>query len=348
MKKIIVGLALGNLLGINLAHTCTRATYLGPENTVITARSMDWARDVGTNLWLFPRGLKREGSAGPKSISWTSKYGSVAASFYDVAIADGMNEKALVANLLYLVESEYPKPTKNEKRLPLGIAVWAQYILDNFATVEEAVKALEKEPFYVVPVQTPDNEAGTAHLAISDASGDSAIIEYLKGKLAIHHGRQYQVMTNSPSYDQQLALDAYWQQIGGMTMLPGTARAADRFARASFYIKSAPQTADNQEAIAAVFSVIRNASTPMGVSEPGKPNIAPTLWRTVSDQKNKRYYFESIKSLNIFWIDLADLNFTAGAPIKKLALGKNNTYSQNASDKFQNSKDIKFLSSPSN
>ena len=83
------------------------------------------------------------------------------------------------------------------------------------------------------------------HLAISDPSGDSAIFEYIDGKLVIHHGRQYQVMTNSPVYDQQLALDAYWQQIGGTTMLPGTSRAADRFVRASFYIDAIPQTAND-------------------------------------------------------------------------------------------------------
>ena len=37
-------------------------------------------------------------------------------------------------------------------------------------------------------------------------------------------------MTNSPKYDQQLALNEYWKQIGGTVMLPGTNRAADRFA----------------------------------------------------------------------------------------------------------------------
>ncbi len=54
----------------------------------------------------------------------------------------------------------------------------------------------------------------------------------------VHHGRQYQVMTNSPFYDQQLAILDYWQQIGGLTMLPGTNRAPDRFVRASFYINA--------------------------------------------------------------------------------------------------------------
>jgi len=27
---------------------CTRVVYLGPEDTIITARSMDWKKDMGT------------------------------------------------------------------------------------------------------------------------------------------------------------------------------------------------------------------------------------------------------------------------------------------------------------
>lgn len=66
------------------------------------------------------------------------------------------------------------------------------------------------------------------HLSISDATGDNAIFEYINGELKIHHDRSYQVMTNSPVFDQQLALNDYWKNIGGLTFLPGTNRAADR------------------------------------------------------------------------------------------------------------------------
>lgn len=71
-------------------------------------------------------------------------------------------------------------------------------------------------------------------------------------------------MTNSPVFDQQLALDDYWRTIGGTTFLPGTNRAADRFVRASFYIDAIPKVKDSREAVAAVFSVIRNCSVPVG------------------------------------------------------------------------------------
>lgn len=324
-------------------QACSRAVYLGPEATIITVRSMDWASDIGSNLWIFPRGMKRDGACGPKSIQWTAKYGSVVATAFDAATADGMNEKGLVANILYLAESQYPMPKPGDKRPPMSISAWGQYVLDQFATVEEAVTALRQEPFYVVPVMTPDGHEGTVHLAISDPSGDSAIFEYLNGKLVIHHGRQYQVMTNSPSYDQQLALDGYWKQIGGTVMLPGTNRAADRFVRASFYIGAIPQTADTIKAVAGAFSVIRNVSVPLGITTPGQPNIASTLWRSVSDQKNRRYYFETTTSPSIFWVDVASLDFGAGGQVKKLDLAQAPTLGGDVAGKFKPAKPFAFL-----
>ena len=84
-------------------NACTRVVYKGPDNTVITARSMDWKDEIDANLWIFPRGLERSGNVGDKSVKWTSKYGSVITSAWDIATADGINEKGLVANVLWLV-----------------------------------------------------------------------------------------------------------------------------------------------------------------------------------------------------------------------------------------------------
>ena len=77
----------------------------------------------------------------------------------------------------------------------------------------------------------PGEQAAATFTVLSDASGDSAIIEYIDGKQVIHHNRAYQVMTNSPTFDKQLALNEYWKQIGGTVMSPGTNRASDRYAR---------------------------------------------------------------------------------------------------------------------
>ena len=334
-----------SLLFFPAAESCTRFVYLGVNDQVITALTMDWKSDVGTNLWVFPRGMKRSGEAGPNSIQWTSKYGSVIASAYDISTTDGMNEAGLVANVLWLVESSYPK--YDGKTPGLSIAAWAQYVLDNFATVQEAVDALAKEPFTIVTDNIPgEDRLATLHLSLSDASGDSAIIQYIDGKQVIHHSRTYQVMTNSPTFERQLALNEYWKEIGGTVMLPGTNRSADRFARASFYVNAIPKSEDPVTAIASVFSVIRNVSVPLGITTPNQPNISSTRWRTVADQKRRLYFFESVLTPNIFWVDLTKFDFSeAGGKVMKLDLGPNQThiYSGVANDQFKETKPFKFL-----
>ncbi|MBO9715522.1 MAG: linear amide C-N hydrolase [Pseudoxanthomonas sp.] len=332
------------LVASPLADACTRAVYLGANGDVITARSMDWKVDVGTNLWILPRGTARSGMGGPDSVEWTSKYGSVIASGYDVSTTDGMNEKGLATQLLWLVESEYPELRKGKPAL--AISLWAQYVLDNFATVAEAVAALEKEPFIVVTDKTPgEDRLATLHLSMSDASGDSAIIEYIDGKQVIHHGRQYQVMTNSPTFDQQLALNEYWTQIGGTVMLPGTNRASDRFARASFYVNAIPKSEDPVEALASVFGVIRNASVPYGITTPDQPNISSTRWRTVADHKRMLYFFESALTPNTFWVDLGKVDFSPAGGVRKLDLGpdQRNVFAGDTSGRFVPAEPFRFL-----
>lgn len=323
---------------------CTRVVYLGEQDRVLTARSMDWNADLGTNLWVFPRGLARQGGGGPRSLTWTSRYGSVIATGYDVSTTDGMNECGLVANALWLVESSYPRLDDLRPKLSLG--AWAQYVLDSFATVAEAVEALAREDFAVVTAGVPGQpREATMHLSISDASGDSAICEYLDGTLQIHHDRAHQVMTNSPPFVQQLAVDAYWRGIGGTVMLPGTNRAADRYVRASFYINAVPQVEDRTIATAAVFGVIRNASVPYGISTPGQPNISSTQWRTVADHKDRRYYFDSALRPSVIWVSLDRLDLGEGSGVRRLVLseGPPEGHVGEVSDLFEPAEPFAFL-----
>lgn len=339
---LLAFLLVGEFYTIN---ACTRVVYKGTNNLFLTARSMDWSEEIYTNLWIFPRGMSRNGEVGAHSVKWTSKYGSVVASAYEVSSTDGMNEKGLVANLLWLVESEYPE--WDHKKPGMAISVWTQYVLDNFATVKEAVAELQQEKFVVVTDNVPgQSRKATLHLSISDATGDSAIFEYIKGKLVIHHNPDYNVMTNSPIYDKQLALNEYWKEIGGTTMLPGTNRASDRFVRASFYIDAIPKTDNTRVAVASTFSVIRNCSVPLGISTPNQPNISSTRWRSVSDHKNMVYYFETTTTPNTFWVDLKDVDFSAKAPVKKLSLTNNETYAGNAASSFVKAQPFKFLGLP--
>ncbi|WP_255666534.1 linear amide C-N hydrolase [Haladaptatus sp. DYF46] len=323
---------------------CTRLSYLGPDNRTLTARSMDWKEDIGTNIWTLPRGIERDGKVGAASMSWTAQYGSVVATAYDIATTDGMNEVGLVANLLWLPESGYPDWDGDSPAM--SISLWAQYMLDNFETVAEAVESVRREDFVVVTDQVPgEDRLAALHLSLSDATGDSAIMEYIDGELVIHHNRDYQVMTNSPTFDRQLALAEYWDQIGGTVMLPGTNRPADRFARARFYINAIPQVEDRRTATASVFSVIRNVSVPYGIRTPDVPHISSTRWRTVADHKDMMYYFESALTPNVFWVEFDNIDVSSEADAQVLELGPNqsNTFSGEVSDQMVTSEPFSFL-----
>lgn len=303
------------------AEACTRVVYVGDNGEVITGRTLDWKEMIGTNLYVMPRGMEREGYDESNTIKWKSKYGSVVSVGYDVGVNEGMNEMGLVCNLLYLPGTVYSRP--NDTRPYISTSVWAQYVLDNFATTSEAVIELSKDQFQINAPAMPGGNATTLHMAISDATGNSAIIEYINGVISIHEGKEFKVMTNAPTYDKQLTINDYWKEIGGLKMLPGTNKSSDRFVRASFYIDALPKNTTHQLALAGVFGVINNCSVPIGISVSDQPEISSTRWRSVSDQKDKVYYFESTISPAIIWIDLSKCNLKEGAPVLKLDLINN-------------------------
>lgn len=342
MKKFFITAIVLLLCSISYrSDACTRAVYLGPNGTVITGRTMDWKSVIPTNLYIFPRGMHRSGADSGNTVHWTSKYGSLIASGFDMGTSEGINEKGLVVNLLYLPGTVYA--TGDDTRPVLGISVWAQYVLDNFETVAEAVQQLGREEFRIDAPAMPGGEKSTMHMAMSDPTGNSAILEYIDGKLMIYQGNEYQVLTNAPAYNYQLVMNDYWQQIGGLKMLPGTNKAPDRFARASFYINAALKTDDPVTSVQTVFSVMRNVSVPLGISTDENPEISSTRWRSVSDQKNMVYYFEATQSFGAFWVNLKKIDFSSSAPVKKLDMSSGQTYYGDALGSFATSKPFKFL-----
>ncbi len=329
--------------GAHFANACTRVLYETGTGTYIVGRNMDWNDlTMEADFWVFPAGMKRDGGVGPDSIAWTSKYGSVIISVYELATSDGVNEKGLAGNLLYLAESDYGDPATSGKP-GISVGAWLQYFLDNYATVAEAVTAMQADPFTVVSANAPNGRAASVHIALSDPTGDLAIFEYLGGKLVVHHGPQYQVMTNSPPYAQQIAIDDYWTPIGGKNFLPGTISAADRFVRASYNLKASPKYKDRRDAVASVFSQMRSVGVPLGMSDPDKPNISSTLWRSVIDQETKRYYFDSVINPSVIWVDLDKVDLSAGAKPMTLKLGVPSNVGGDVSGQFKPAEPFKFL-----
>ncbi|WP_083305436.1 linear amide C-N hydrolase [Moorena producens] len=350
LKALLICGLIINLVFLSDAQACTRAIHASYTEDVtptyaVTGRSMDWYEDSKSNLWMFPAGMERDGVVGKNSVEWKSKYGTVIAAAYDTATIDGLNDQGLMANMLFLAEADFGE--RDTSREGISWSAYIQYILDNFATVQEAVSALENDELQVVSSPLPSDSGisypATVHFSISDALGDSAIFEHVEGKLVIHHGKEFVVMTNSPIYDEQIALNAYWESVGGDAMLPGTDRAADRYVRASYYLKNLPTPQSDRETVANVMSVIRNASAPFQeLTNPEEPNISSTIWRTAANHLSNVYYFESTLSPNVIWVELTEDDLKQGPPVKKLELSGNYDLVGNVTGDFIEAEEFKF------
>lgn len=320
---------------------CTRISHI-TENGVFSGRTLDWYESLKPDLWVFPSELKRNNSCPNHSWGWTSKYRSTVTSAYvdeidsvlTGTVSDGINEKGLVANLLWFTDAQYPtlenQPT-NKK--PICVSIWAQFILDICDSVESAIEAMQH--VYVQGCVLPSsNKEALCHLAVADKSGKVAIFEYIEGKLHISSNavpncdiqnyhyydiREICVMTNEPDFSKQIEINNYWRLTNEYKSvqkwpinLPGTSNSIDRFVRASYYTRHLQRDCDNDTALAGVASVMHNVSRPIGLntdSTSDKPNESRTWFINMANQISNTYFYQSIYSPYMIWLDLNDIVF---------------------------------------
>ncbi len=290
---------------------CTRVFWNDNGVAMVVARTLDWETSDEPRLWAIPRGTERSGGAGPESIAWESRYGSLTMEGWGATTTEGVNEVGLAARVLYLEATEWER---EDGRPALANLMWTQYAVDNFATVEEALVGLAE----VRVVSMPMHGAHLgAHLLLEDASGDSALIEMIGGTPTVHHGTRYDVVANDPPYDEQVAGLSRYRPWGGELGIPGDIASEERFARATYYLSHLPRPADTAEAVAGVFGVIRNCQVPYGAPD-NRFDTYPTWWASVTDLTERVYYFQSTRAPNVVWLELDALDFSPGAPVMSL------------------------------
>jgi len=324
-KQLIIAsiCAAASILLIRHSDACTRILWNDNKLATFVSRTMDWPESTEPKLVVFPRGARHDGGLignGParafqdNPAKWTAKYGSLVTTVYGLGAVDGINEKGVGIHLLYLNATDFGPRDASKPGVHAGL--WGQYVLDNAASVEEALKILEK--VQIVMVEARGHKA-TVHLALEDASGDSAIVEYIDGKPLIHHGRQYTIMTNDPSYDEQLALlkRQDFSKPSSTMPLPGNVNPQDRFQRATYYASMLPEPKTDREAVAGVLAIARNVSVPFGAPYKGF-GIYNTEYRTAADLGKRWYFFELTTSPSLIWTDLTKFDLKRGAPVMAL------------------------------
>jgi penicillin V acylase-like amidase (Ntn superfamily) len=316
-----ISIVLIGLFSASVALSCTRVVWVAADGQVFVGRTQDWTEKADSAFRVYPRGMERTGAVKENPHKWTSKYGSLVITGYDLATHEGMNEKGLSAQILYLAgECDYGK--RDPKLETIGVTQWVQYFLDNYATVAEAVEAQNGLTFQIDSLILPNGFPTLVHLSLADKSGDSAVIEYVGGKAKVYHDKRFTVMTNEPTYDKQIENLKQYRTFGGDKALPGERTPTDRFVRAAYYAENLPKPANRDEGAAYMFSVIRNISVPFGKPDPKKPNVSSTIFRTVHDLTGGRYYFESTYAPNVVWIDVTKIDFSKGQPEMELKVEK--------------------------
>ncbi|KAK5027280.1 hypothetical protein LTS07_006880 [Exophiala sideris] len=303
-------------------NACSRVTYHAVTDDRITiGRSMDFVASTNSSIYIFPAGLERNGSVDANPLEWTSKYGSIVTTMYDSVTIDGMNSAGLTGSILYLGPSDYG--ARNTSRPGLAIGIWLQYYLDTYDTVASAVADLETLNLQVVTAPLVPGVSSVGHISLSDKSGDNLIIEYKNGQLVTHHGAEYQVMTNDPFYDEQLAIWEYWQPMTNYS-LPGTGSPADRFVRLAYYNQMSPESPDLMTSVATTAAMIRAVSVPF-VPESlinKELDVWPTLWRVYYDTKDMVMWYESAVTPIAIYMDFGDYNLSNNGTVQRLGLAE--------------------------
>jgi choloylglycine hydrolase len=308
---------------------CTRVLWNDNSVAVLAGRTADWFKAPGPRgasdpkLHVMPRGLRKSGAMEGNEVvvsqnpaTWTSRHGSVVVANYNSVVVDGMNEKGLAAHALALDVTNYGP--RDVARPGISMTLVVPYILDNAATVVEALALLPG----IQPVAVPMMGYSTGlSFSIEDRLGDSAVVEYINGAEVIRHGRQYRVVTNTKLDIAEGLLTNYdFTNPTNAVTIPGNTNSDDRFVRASWYsnLLSRVTPRNRLEAKAALMSVMRNVSDPIGApgSRPGV--VHETDWRTLSDLTNRVYVFENPRTLTSLRTDLSRLDFRRGSGVRTI------------------------------
>ncbi|WP_304611787.1 linear amide C-N hydrolase [Paramuribaculum intestinale] len=299
------------------AEACSRVLYRGDSTLLIVGRSLDWKTPIPTNLYVYPRGMAKQGSPAPNAVKWTSKYGAVYAVGYDGGITEGMNEKGLVINGLFCKGTVYSNDSVSG-RPPMSLAMFIGWLLDMNATTPEVVKVLREQNFDLSGASFDGGTTSTLHWGITDAEGRSAILEFDHGNVRVYEGTDMPVMTNDPPYPQMMAIEDYWEKVGGVNMLPGTVKSPDRFVRGTFFANHVERTDDRRIGLAIIRSILMNVSVPYQYTAETEPNVSSTQWRSFANLTDRLYYFDIVTNPGLVYVDLGKMDLRSGQPVRKL------------------------------
>ncbi len=328
------------------SNACTGIQLQTKDGTYVSGRTLEFGISFDIDLIVVPRNYEFTGqtSLGPGK-KWKTKYASVGAILGgNEVILDGINEKGLSVGSFYFPDfAEYSVTTPENQSISMSSSDIVQWIVSQFATVDEVRAAIENNEVAISPVLTPGfpPQVQPFHFIVYDKQGKSLVIEPLKGKLVLYDNPTG-AMANSPTFDWHLTnLRNYialnpnnippvsifgkeFKALGqgsGMLGLPGDFTPPSRFVRATVFSATAIPAETAEEGIQQVFHILNNFDIPVGVARETHDGVIHsdyTMLTVARDAKNIRYYYHTYDDMTIKMIDLTKLDLNAKS-IKKIS-----------------------------
>lgn len=236
LKAITIALLAGSLT-TGLANACTSVAWNTDLGTY-TSRTMDWMESTKPVLGNINKGDIRSMQGNGLGDTYTVKYDMVAVLAYGELVADGVNSEGMRVDTLF-----YPDMTmdKVESDSDLTQFTLAEYLLANYASVEQVVEALPTLKYGSIMMDGMPVEM-KLHWSVTDKSGDRLVIEMDEDGLNTYRGEDAMVMTNDPSLKQQLEtrnkVKHTWENATRDTDYGsiGNGNSPSRFVHASYFV----------------------------------------------------------------------------------------------------------------
>ena len=287
--------------------------FLKRDAVLVSARNFDFSRGNGA-VQFNPAGMRRKAQYAPEGcrpLEWTSAYASVA---FDTILqrtnspedgivyagVDGINRAGLKVGTYFLETSGFPQ---TGPETTIDICSLQQYLLDTCGGVDAALADLGSGRYRVTSTSVEGLEI-KLHLYLHDATGASAIVEFVGGATKVTRDPKIPVLTNT-EYGESLAALSQYAEFDGEKPIPGAHESIDRFVRGAYYRKHLSVPDDPARAVAFGFAAAQVLSVP-----PEFPH-GNTQWTIVTDITGRRIFFRTLDNPAIARISLDELAETA-------------------------------------
>lgn len=349
IRGLVIAAAVACLTPILNVDACTGIKLKAKDGSFVTGRTLEFGVPVDISAAVIPAGYEFVGSTpqGP-GLKYTAKHAVVGAiAFGNPAIMDGLNAAGLAVGTFYFPGfAEYATVTAENQSKALSPVEFANWVVTQFATVEEVKAALSSVVIAPTVTKGWGSTVAPFHYIVYDKTGKGMVIEPIGGKL-VTHDNPIGTFTNSPNFDWHMTnlrnfinlstlnakpitydgvVFSSFGQGSGMVGVPGDFTPPSRFVRAAIYSATAVPSENVGEAVFQAFHILNQFDIPKGVArdvDGGKTYYDMTLMTCIKDPQSLRYYFKTYEDQSIKVIDLTKFDQNAKA-IKQLKVGGGN------------------------